>query len=116
MATKELVFLGINGSVVSIEKATGRRIWTKKLKGSEYVSLLVDGDRVLAGTHGELFCLDAATGKILWHDPLKGYGWGLMSIATQNGSTDPSVAQAHNAKQEQDSGASVAVMGAAAAS
>lgn len=115
MATKELVFLGINGSVVSIEKATGRRVWVKKLKGSEYVSVLVDGDRVLAGTHGEISCLDAATGKILWHDPLKGYGWGLMGIATQNGNTDPTAAQVHKAKQEQDSGASAAVIGGTSA-
>jgi hypothetical protein len=56
MATKELVFLGINGSVVSIEKATGRRVWATKLKGTDYVSVLVDGERVLAGTHGEISC------------------------------------------------------------
>lgn len=112
MATTDLVFLGINGSVVSIEKATGRRIWAKKLKGSDYVSVLVDGNRVLAGAQGEIFCLDAATGKTLWHDALKGYGWGLMSIATQNGSSDTSSVQAHKAREQQDSGAS----GATAAS
>ena len=116
MTTRELAFLGINGSVIAIEKATGRRLWGTKLKGTDYVSVLVDGDYVLAGTYGEIFCLETTTGKILWHDPLKGYGWGLMGIATLNGSADPSLAQAHKAKEEQDSGASAAIIATTATS
>jgi len=112
MNKTESVFLGIKGSVVSIAKATGRQLWVQKLKGSDYVSLLVDGNHVFAGTQGEIFCLDALTGDILWHDPLKGYGLGVMGIATQNGSADPSAAQARKAKAEQEAGSSAAIIAA----
>jgi outer membrane protein assembly factor BamB len=100
MATKDLVFVGIKGAVVAMDTKTGARNWEKKLKGSDFVSVLIDGDRVLAGTQGEIFCLDAKTGEMLWHDGLKGYGLGLMNIATRNGSSDTSLAQA---RQQQDS-------------
>jgi outer membrane protein assembly factor BamB len=87
MAKPSLIFVGIRGLVVAMDRGSGTRVWETKLKGSGFVSILVDEDRVLAGTQGEIFCLDAATGKIIWHDGLRGYGLGLMSIATKNGNT-----------------------------
>jgi outer membrane protein assembly factor BamB len=111
MTTKNLIFVGINGAVVSLDKTTGHRVWERKLKGGNYVSLVVAGDQILAGTQGEIFCMDAATGQPLWHDALKGYGMGLMSIATQTGSSDTSLAQAQEA-QAADS--SIVIAGGAA--
>ncbi|MFM2082045.1 MAG: hypothetical protein RL380_736 [Verrucomicrobiota bacterium] len=91
----ELVFIGIKGSVVAFNQETGRRVWERKLKGGgQFVSLLIQGDRVLAGTYGEIFCLDAQTGKILWSDGLSGYGYGLMSIASSTGNSDLQAASA----------------------
>jgi outer membrane protein assembly factor BamB len=70
-----------------MDQGSGGRVWETKLKGASFVTVLVDGGQVFAGTQGEIFCLDGATGKILWHDGLKGYGFGLLSIATKNGSS-----------------------------
>ena len=103
MANPDLVFLGIRGSVVALDKNSGARIWESKLKGSSFVTLLVDGDQVLAGAQGEIFCLDAATGKTLWHDGLRGYGFGLMSIATERGRSDAPAIAAEQVRQEQAS-------------
>jgi len=97
MTVEKLVFLGIKGYVIALDRATGRRIWEKKLVGTDFVSLLMDGNHVLAGAQGEIFCLDAANGETLWHGTLKGYGLGLVSIATTSGSSNPSLAQAYTA-------------------
>src|ERR1017187_1980727 len=109
MANPNLVYVGIRGSVVALDKNSGGRVWETKLKGGTFVTVLVDGSRVLAGAQGEIFCLDAATGQILWHDGLKGYGLGLMSIATANGSSNSSAAAAEFCRQQEaDSSAAAA--------
>jgi outer membrane protein assembly factor BamB len=108
MNMQDLVFLGIRGSVLALDKNTGARIWETKLKGSSFVTLLVDGARILAGAQGEIFCLDAATGKTLWHDGLSGYGFGLMSIATQNGSADATAIAAQKIREQQEASAAAA--------
>ena len=106
MKISDLVFVGIRGSVVAFEKKSGRRVWEKKLKGSAFVTLMVEGSQVLAGTQGEFFCLDAYTGQMVWHDGLKGYGYGLLSIATVNGSSNISASAAEFCRrQEADSSA-----------
>jgi hypothetical protein len=109
MAKPNLVFVGIRGSVVALDKNSGAHVWETKLKGGAFVTLLVDGNQVLAGAQGEIFCLDAATGQIRWHDGLKGYGLGLLSIATANGSSDSSaIAAEHSRQQEAASSAAAA--------
>jgi outer membrane protein assembly factor BamB len=106
MAKPDLVCIGIRGAVVALDRNSGAHVWETKLKGGSFVTLLVDGERVLAGAQGEIFCLNAATGKILWQDGLKGYGLGLMSIATANGSSYSSaIAAEHNNQQQADSSA-----------
>lgn len=100
MAETNLVFLGIKGSVLALDKTTGRRVWEKKLKGYSFVSLLIENDRVFAGAQGEIFCLDAVTGETLWTDGLRGYGLDVMSIATANGRSDLSALAAEHASQQ----------------
>ncbi len=84
MKTSELVFIGIKGSVVALNRATGEQVWTTHLKGSEFVNVVVDGGILLATTQGEVFCLDPLTGNGLWHNRLKGFGTGLATIATED--------------------------------
>ncbi len=75
--------IGVAGHVVAIDATTGTELWRTKLKGSDIVTLSVQGDRVYAGARGELFCLDAQSGSILWRNPLKGLGWGLIAFGTE---------------------------------
>lgn len=82
MKTSELVFIGIKGSVVALNHATGKQVWATHLKGSGFVNAVVERDRVFAICCGEVFCIDALTGDALWHNPLKGFGIGLATIAT----------------------------------
>lgn len=77
----DLVFVGINGTVVALEKSSGTEVWRTELKGSEFVHLAVDEGNVYASTRGRIYCLSAASGEVRWNNPLKGLGLGLVSIA-----------------------------------
>ena len=75
------LFIGISGSVLAIDRATGQEIWRAKLKGSDFVNVALEDGALYAATHGELFCLDPTTGQVRWHNQLKGLGFGLISMA-----------------------------------
>jgi len=47
-----------------------------------YVTLLLDGDRLIVSTNGYIYCLDPLTGQILWNNPLRGYGSGAPTSLT----------------------------------
>ena len=81
------VFLGVHGEVVALDRTTGQELWHTKLAGSDFVNLLLDGDRIIETTKGKAFCIDAGTGQLLWRNDLPGLGLGLVSIATASGST-----------------------------
>jgi len=82
MKTSELVFVGIKGSVVALDRATGHQVWAAALKRYDFVNVVQQNGAILAACHGEVFCLDPLSGKIRWHNPLKGFGTGLATIAT----------------------------------
>lgn len=75
------VFIGIKGTVLALDRATGHTVWEMPLKGNDFVNVVLDGAELYAGTHGELYRLDPATGEILWKNGLEGKGYGLISIA-----------------------------------
>ena len=77
----KIIYLGVKGSVVAIDSATGQLIWSTDLKGGQFVNVVLDGNNLFATTRGEIFCLDPQGGGIRWHNPLKGYGLGVISIA-----------------------------------
>ena len=83
MKTSELVFIGIKGSVVALNRATGQQVWATHLKGSDFVNVVLQDEAVLATCCGELFCLDPLKGDTVWHNPLKGFGTGLATIAAE---------------------------------
>jgi outer membrane protein assembly factor BamB len=85
MKTSELVFVGIGRSVVALNRATGEQVWATRLKGYDFVNVVLDGGRIFATCCGEIFCLDPLTGDVLWHNRLKGFGTGLATIATEAG-------------------------------
>ena len=75
-----LLYVGIKGSVVAVDRATGLERWRAKLKGMTFVSLHRDDRHLYAATGGELFCLDPASGAVVWHNKLKGLGFGLVTM------------------------------------
>ncbi len=100
LALDQLVFVGLNGYAVALDRDTGEIVWSNDQLKSGYVTLLLDGDRLIVSTGGYLFCLDPLTGEILWHNPMKGYGnstpTALLSVRGQ--STQSVVTQAAAAK------------------
>jgi len=84
MKTSDLVFIGIKGSVLALDRTTGEQQWGTHLKGSDFVNILVENGRIFATCAGEAFCLDPASGAAVWHNPLKGLGRGLATIATED--------------------------------
>jgi len=84
MKTSDLVCIGIKGSVVALNRATGQQVWATHLKGSDFVNVVLQDEAVLASCYGEIFCLDPLTGNARWHNPLKGFGTGLATIATEH--------------------------------
>jgi outer membrane protein assembly factor BamB len=99
-----IVFAGIKGTVVALDRATGSELWRCRLKGSDFVNLVLDGNSLYATTKGELFCLDPATGQIRWHNRLSGLGWGLVTIATATSGQMPPSAE----KRRRDQAAAAA--------
>jgi outer membrane protein assembly factor BamB len=83
-----LVYVGFNSKVVALDRASGELAWTwKSPKGSGFVALLLDGDRLIASVQGYTYCLDPLSGEQLWHNPLKGMGVGLPCLASARGNT-----------------------------
>jgi outer membrane protein assembly factor BamB len=86
--SSNLLYVGLRGQVVAIDKDTGATRWQTKLKGGltsgeRFVSLLVADGRVYAHTYGELFCLDQETGSMLWRNGLDGLGYDIATLATE---------------------------------
>jgi outer membrane protein assembly factor BamB len=95
MSYHELVFIGFNSRVAALDRDTGEIVWdwqAPKPRTSGYVTLLLDGDRLIAAVNGYMYCLDPETGEQLWYNETKGFGTGVTSIATVRGNSNPEVA------------------------
>jgi len=116
MKTAQLVFIGIKGSVIALNRATGQQVWATHLKGGDFVNVVLQDGEVLASCHGEIFSLDPLTGIGMWHNPLKGFGTGLATIAAEPGfGAANASALAEKRRRDEEAAAAAAVAGAAAA-
>jgi hypothetical protein len=109
MKLSDLAFIGIAGSVVALDKATGKQAWATRLRGYGFVNILVQEQQLLATVYGEAFCLEPLTGRIIWRNPLKGFGRGLAGIATAGcASNVAGLAEQQLRNEESDAGAAAA--------
>jgi outer membrane protein assembly factor BamB len=83
----QLVFVGFNGYAAALDRDTGEIVWSNNNLKSGYVTVFLDGDRLIVSTNGYMFCLDPYTGRTIWHNPMTGYGYGPTSIASTRGNT-----------------------------
>src|ERR1035437_5348303 len=115
MKTSDLVFIGIKGSVVALNRATGEQVWATHLKGSDFVNVVVQDGTVLASCYGEIFCLDPFTGNARWNNPLKGFGLGLATIAMEhNAGSGNGPVSAEKRRRDELTAASAAAVAATA--
>ncbi len=81
-----LIFVGFNSRVVALDRDSGAIVWQwKSPKGSGYITLLLDEDRLIVSVMGYTYCLDPATGQQLWFNELPGLGMGVASLASVRG-------------------------------
>jgi len=77
-----LIFVGIKHSVVALDDRTGAEVWRTELRSGDYVTVLWDGEALIAGNSGEIWRLDPRNGQVMWRNELKGLGRGLVSMAS----------------------------------
>ena len=83
-----LIFVGFNSRVIALDRHSGRQVWNwKSPKGSGFVAILVDADRLIVSVEGYTYCLDPDSGSCVWSNPLKGMGTGIPCLASARGST-----------------------------
>ena len=103
MNIDELIFVGLNGRVAALNRYTGEIVWSNRQLRSGRVSILLDGDRLVAAISGYLYCLDPLTGELLWQNPLHGYGLGVTHLVSCRGQSDQTFIQ--HAADEDDQAA-----------
>ena len=111
MKTSDLIFVGIKGTAIALDRTTGKQVWATHLKGSNFVNVLLQGEQVLATTCGEVFCLTAMNGDPLWNNPLTGFGLGLATLSTAFASPNANasiLAEEMNRQERQRSSAGAA--------
>jgi outer membrane protein assembly factor BamB len=99
MKIDNLIFVGLNGYALALDRDTGEIVWSNNQMRSGYVTLLLDGDRLIVSTNGYMYCLDPRTGEILWNNPLSGYGVGAPTAITSVRGQSPQVLSAQAAAQ-----------------
>jgi outer membrane protein assembly factor BamB len=106
MSIERLIFVGLNGYALALDRKTGEIVWSNSEMHSGYVTLLLDGDLLIVSTDGYIYALDPLTGQILWHNPLKGYGMGAPTslVSVRGQSSQVLIEQAHHARQQQAAG------------
>ena len=106
--TSAMIYLGIKGTVIALDRRTGVEQWRTPLKGMDFVNVTMDDDSIYAAARGEMFCLDPISGRILWTNQLPGMGWGMITMAGESirqGSIAPMMAR-RAADQQAANGAS----------
>lgn len=106
-----LIFAGIKNFVLALEERSGAEVWRVKLRSGDYVTVLWDGEALLAANGGEIWRLDPGTGAVLWRNEMKGLGRGLVSLASSrqaSASAPPDLAAAKRRREAQAAAAGAA--------
>ena len=97
----QLIFVGFNGYAVALDRETGRIVWSNNELESGYVSLMLDGDRLIVSTNGYMVWLGALAGETRGNNSMKGYGFGPTSLASVRGQSSHAVLS--HAHEEEES-------------
>ena len=98
----DMVFVGLNRRVIALDRFDGHIVWEWKApRGSGFVSILLDGDRLVASVSGYVYCLDPVYGQVVWENALRGYGTGYATLASVHGVTRGGAAAAATVAAQQ---------------
>ena len=93
---RSLLYVGIKGCVVALDRDNGEEMWRADLRTAEFVSVLWDGTGLFAANSGEVWRLNPANGEVMWHNEMKRLGRGLVTLASSaaaSNSTDTGMAE-----------------------
>lgn len=108
----QLVFVGFHSQVIALDRESGDRVWHWKCpRGSGFVGILLDGDRLIVSVMGYMYCLDPETGAERWHNHLEGTGTGAPCLASLRGGGSIQSIPGIAAKKQQDDAAAAAGAG-----
>lgn len=93
MTIDQLIFVGLNGYALALDRRSGEIVWSNNQLSSGYVTLLLDGDRLIVSTNGYMYCLNPLTGEIMWHNPLRGYGTAATALVSVRGQSSQLLTQ-----------------------
>jgi outer membrane protein assembly factor BamB len=79
---QQQLFVGIGHHVVALDARTGAELWRSKVKNTGFVTVLWDGEALIAASAGEVYRLDPRTGDVLWHNPMPGLGFAVATLAS----------------------------------
>ncbi|MHC4652372.1 MAG: outer membrane protein assembly factor BamB family protein [Planctomycetota bacterium] len=114
-ALADMIFVGLSRKVLALDRYTGEIVWEWKApKGGSFVSVLLDGDRLIAATSGYVYCLDPVYGQLVWENPLKGKGQGICSLVSVHGAALSAQAAAVIPQQQAAAAAAGGAAGGAA--
>jgi outer membrane protein assembly factor BamB len=100
MTIGQLIFVGFRGYALALDRDSGEVVWCNSKLHNGYVSMLLDGDRLIVSCNGYMYCLDPLTGDILWHNPLSGYGIGVTHLLSVRGQSSQTVLAEAAAEEE----------------
>jgi outer membrane protein assembly factor BamB len=93
MSFDRLVFVGFNSRVLALDRDSGDGVWSwvaPKPRSGGFVTLMLDGDRLIVSVNGYMYCLDPGSGELLWNNDTKGCGTGVTSIVSVRGQSSQS--------------------------
>ena len=76
--------------MLALDRDTGQLVWCSEQISPGYVSLLLDGDRLIVSAAGHIYCLDPLTGQTRWQNRLQGHSTdGPVSLVSARGQSPP---------------------------
>jgi len=109
-AIDQLVFVGLNGYAVALDRDSGEIVWSNNDLKSGFTTLMLDGDRLIVSTGGHIFALDPLTGEQLWYQPMAGYGSSTAAavLSVRGASSQTQIQQSQQAAQQAAAAAAAA--------
>ena len=111
MNVDQLVFVGLRGYIVALDRDSGETAWSwtaPRMTATGFTSLILDGEHLVAGVNGYIYCLNARTGRQLWENPLRGYGNGVTCLTSMRAQAFPALMAGGAAQHAADEAAATA--------
>ncbi len=87
-AIGELIFVGLNGYAVALNRRTGDIVWSNNQMHGGYVTLLLDGDQLIVSTNGYIYALEPPQARFSGTIQCAATASRPTSLASVRGSSD----------------------------